>query len=653
MSAIIRSLGPSFGGPRPRGVTQSDLDSVGYGQEYMQEGPIDPNSIPSGWNAGLAYDSAEGRANLNEVAGNLADSFGTEYTPSTPYSQGPFAGTKPHVFRSESGSYQQAGIPVGHDIQDDIAVIMKPDGTTTNVPMSFMDYDSRAAVWDNARPMYLPADQREKAQAALDTHDAWRQSQQPPAMPGPMMSEEFPSGADLSSPLPDVPGEVPLSFPSAEESDELIIPNLPQRAPQGRPSGRMTQAQIDARREQIDDARNAPARRAGYEAAARATPNVLTGRPPQKPVAQKPAAQAPAAPLQQAAAPDTKPPLEAGPESLRPAPGEERAGAAAPAAAQAKAKPVDVTPRQELGDRFANTVWSAYGTAYEQLGFTKDQLRAAYAAAIKGGATTHKEALEAAKIVLADMQAAHKSRTRQYWAQQGETDATARRMGMDPGMYRFGVLLSNATPGERVGLLAAAHAANPNAGWGNALAYEMRNQSQEQQAARLGGAGGGAAQQQTGFDRIREEAGKISARGPAPGVIFALRDLYAQTPDGQRAGGKPGASNGFVLSHATPLYLRVHGQDLSDNPDANQFVQDYMGLWDNYYDWLKAIGQHDTPENQGWWKKYKRQEPHGFIHTTTGRPLINTTTEGPAGWAYGAGGSVTMQPTLPAPVAPK
>jgi hypothetical protein len=314
---------------------------------------------------------------------------------------------------------------------------------------------------------------------------------------------------------------------------------------------------------------------------------VLDARAEETNEADKRRGRGPLAPQQQAAKP-----VNAGPEVLKPGPGEELQEGR-PAAAQARAKPVPVPANNELRERYLDTIWPQISTHAEAHGMGENELRDIYDAAAQGPGG-HSAGIQAMKKAIQGVRrqavAAKVQENRQQYAE----DANARRHGFHPQVYRVYRSMENATPDQRIAMLVTMHQQNPGMGYGNLAAMEMKAQADARQAGVLANN-----QQQLPAEKEQRNLAGVVGQGAGPGLIPSLRNHYRSTPEGQA---NPGGVDKFVADQATGIYKPLHGQrDL--NPSQQVFVQQYVRMFPNFQAFRTQAGLEDTPENREWYTR--------------------------------------------------
>jgi hypothetical protein len=331
--------------------------------------------------------------------------------------------------------------------------------------------------------------------------------------------------------------------------------------------------------------------------------------------------------------------MNAGPEALKPGPGEELQEGA-PQAAQARAKPVPVPAGAELRERYLKTVWPQIGNVAEQHGVTLDGLRDLYNNDQAQG-KSHREAVLTVKAALdaVRMQAAtlgNKARTSRL-----VQDAEGRRLGVHPQAYALYKSMETATPEQRLASLIALHHQNPYMGYGNLAALDMRNQAAQNQAQALAGQ-----QKPDGVGAFKVAIDKALAPGATPATMDALRNVHLNTPLGKND--VRGAEQ-FAINQSTPLYRQLHGAQAL-TPEQEQFVRQWVSSFTTYQDFLGQIGAGDSPANRAWYQKYTGRDPRGMLEwmgDVVGNAAPAVANPLGAAWRFMTGGQ--QQQPQPAP----
>lgn len=305
------------------------------------------------------------------------------------------------------------------------------------------------------------------------------------------------------------------------------------------------------------------------------------------------------------------PAMDAGPEVLKPGPGEERQEGA-PQAAQARAKPVPVPADTKLRERYLDTVWPQIKHFAAGRGINANVLRDVYDnAADQGGHRAGVLAIQGAiKGVRTEVVADH--RKQQIDAE--KEDAQARRMNIHPAAMRHYQSMRQSSPQDLVAHLIMLHQQYPMYGFGNLAALEMRNQAGNQQAQALQVDN----QKPVLAQKQDENLQFIVNRGPGPATLPALREHWKAT---QQGAANPGGSDKFAQEQSLTMYKPLHGNN-NLTPDQAAFVNQYVRSFRTYQDFRAHNDLEDTPENRAWWTRIT-QKPAA---TLTER-LTNTVTD--------------------------
>jgi hypothetical protein len=259
--------------------------------------------------------------------------------------------------------------------------------------------------------------------------------------------------------------------------------------------------------------------------------------------------------------------------------------------------PDEAAPRAAKNDKQAMDVigrlWGRWGKVATQGGMSKQDFYERAMEAYRSG-EDHLDGIGLVNDRLVDDLRVDKDAALKNEVQQRSVqNAHAQRMGMTMPVYQFyqGMLQSGSTPDDA--MLAAAHAMNPYAGWGNLLALSRKQRSDQQQALALA-----QKQQPDGpMDKIDTALRQVVTAGANPATLANFRNVYSMTPDGQKNG--KGADQ-YALDNAAPLYQGLHGK-ANLTPQQQQFVRQYISMFPTYDAWRNHNGLEDNPANQRIW----------------------------------------------------
>lgn len=306
-----------------------------------------------------------------------------------------------------------------------------------------------------------------------------------------------------------------------------------------------------------------------------------------------------------------RPQLEAGPEALKPGPGELQEGE--PAAAQARAKPLPVPADPKLRDRYLATVWPQIKQIAEGRGVGQNLLREVYDMAAQQGG--HRAGIEAIQSQVGNLRTEAIAGAQALRRERLIEDDYARRMGVSPQAFQhYKSLRQDSNIDDTTAHLIMLDMQFPGRGYGNLAAMHMKNQAEIEQAGNLNQGN----QNLLPADKERENLARIMQQGAAPGLIPGLVNHYRSTPDGAA---NPGGATKFALDNATPAYQALHGkQDLT--PEQKVFVQQYVRSFPNFQAFRAQAGIEDTPANREWYTRIT-----GRPAATVGERLWNATTD--------------------------
>lgn len=309
-------------------------------------------------------------------------------------------------------------------------------------------------------------------------------------------------------------------------------------------------------------------------------------------VPQKPAPQAVA--KGPAAAVPPKPAMEAGPEALKPGPGEE-AQEGAPQAAQARAKPVPVRASPEMRERGIDAVWPGIQRYAEAHGYSKEMARKVYNdVSARGG--SHAEGMAAIKGLIGNVRSEMKASFADEQRSRLIHEAEARRRGMAPADYELHKSIQNSPsmdPNQRINALIMLHHRYPNHGFGNLAALAIKGMNDAQAADQL--AGNGPRLPAENADRNLQF---IMGRGPSATTMTDLKGHYTQTAAGAK---DPAGATRFAQNTAAPKFAEVYNKP-GLTPDQAQFVRNYMTSFSSYDEFQSVTGIPDSPQLRAMWR---------------------------------------------------
>lgn len=314
---------------------------------------------------------------------------------------------------------------------------------------------------------------------------------------------------------------------------------------------------------------------------------------------QQVAAKAVAQPAAQPA--PVKPQLEAGPEVLKPGPGELQEGQ--PEAAQAKAQPVPVPASPQLRERYLGTVWPQIKQIADARGVDQNLLRDVYDMAAEQGG--HRAGIKAIQSQVANLRTEAVAGAQKLRRERLLEDDYARRMGVSTQAFQHYKSIRQSSPQDIIAHLSMLHLQYPQHGFGNLLALHMKNQANNEQAQNLNQGN------QNALPAVRQAQNlqAIAEGGPGPATVPALREHFKGTEQGRA---NPAGADRFVQDIGVTMYKPLHGKkDLT--PEQAAFAQQYVRTFRTYEDFRTATGLDDTPANREWWTRMTGKQAQDFF----------------------------------------
>lgn len=321
-----------------------------------------------------------------------------------------------------------------------------------------------------------------------------------------------------------------------------------------------------------------------------------------------------------------KPQLEAGPEVLKPGPGELQEGQ--PEAAQAKAQPVPVPASPQLRERYLGTVWPQIKQIADARGVDQNLLRDVYDMAAEQGG--HRAGIKAIQSQVANLRTEAVAGAQTLQRERLLEDAQARRMGVSPQAFQNYKSIRQSNPEDLVAHLSMMHMQYPQHGFGNLLALHMKNMANNEQAQNLNQGN----QDLLPADRERENLDRALQQGAGPGLIASLINHYRNTPDGKA---NPGGAMKFAIDASTPTFQALH-ERADIKPDEHVFVQQYVRSFPNYQAFKTQAGIQDTPATREWYTRITGREASTYAERLRGAltdAASGASDFGNAAWEWG------------------